>query len=63
LRKEWGVRGINLENETSPHQVLSEALAAPGPCVINGPISEQEMVFPMVPPGAANREMIVEQKR
>ncbi len=55
-----GVRGIDLTDADNPQQLLAEALATPGPCVINVPISEQEMVFPMVPPGAANREMIVE---
>jgi len=55
-----GVRGIDLSDAPNPQQMLAEALATPGPCLINVPISEQEMVFPMVPAGAANHEMIVE---
>ena len=55
-----GVQGVDLGKQANPQQALAEALAAPGPCLINVPISEQEMVFPMVPPGAANHEMIVE---
>jgi len=58
-----GVPGINLENEADPQHALAAALVSPGPCLINVPICEQEMVFPMVPPGAANRDMIVEQNR
>lgn len=55
-----GVRGIDLTGADNPQQALAEALKSDGPCLINVPISEQEMVFPMVPPGAANRDMIVE---
>ena len=35
-----------------------EALATPGPCLINVPIAAEENVYPMVPPGGANRDMI-----
>lgn len=55
-----GIQGIDLTDASSPYETLADALASDGPCLINVPISEQEMVFPMVPPGAANREMIVE---
>ncbi|MFC1750545.1 biosynthetic-type acetolactate synthase large subunit [Pseudomonadota bacterium] len=55
-----GIRGIDLGDAASPQQALADALASDGPCLINIPISEQEMVFPMVPPGAANRDMVVE---
>jgi acetolactate synthase-1/2/3 large subunit len=30
-----------------------------GPCIIDVPIHYSENVFPMVPPGAANRDMII----
>lgn len=55
-----GATGYDLELATDPIAMLRQALAEEGPCVINVPISEEEMVFPMVPPGAANAEMIVE---
>ena len=32
---------------------------APGPCLIHVPIAAEENVYPMVPPGAANTEMIL----
>lgn len=38
--------------------VLDRALSNPGPMLLNVPISPTEKVFPMVPPGAANRDMI-----
>jgi acetolactate synthase-1/2/3 large subunit len=53
-----GAHGFDLGKTEDPYVTLQEALRADGPCVINVPISEEEMVFPMVPPGAANKEMI-----
>jgi acetolactate synthase-1/2/3 large subunit len=41
-----------------PVETLARALAAQGPCVIHAPIRPDEKVYPMVPPGAANRDMI-----
>ncbi len=38
--------------------VLEQALREPGPVLVNVPISPLQMVLPMVPPGAANRDMI-----
>ncbi len=39
---------------------LAEALSQPGPALINAPIDVHQKVFPMVPPGGANKEMIYE---
>jgi acetolactate synthase-1/2/3 large subunit len=60
LAQAMGAKGYDLGNESDPAATLQQALSESGPCVINVPISEQEMVFPMVPPGAANIEMIGE---
>lgn len=54
----FGVRGVDLGRTDDPLAMLEEALTCPGPCLINGPIAAEEKVFPMVPPGAANKEMI-----
>lgn len=53
-----GMRGVDLACASDPLADLKSALLERGPCVINLPISETEMVFPMVAPGGANREMI-----
>lgn len=55
----FGMRSCNLlgDMEESMH-TLRQAIAEPGPCLINVPIHIDEDVYPMVPPGAANREMI-----
>ena len=56
--KSMGVNGLDLGQSKHPLDDLRHALNSPGPWVINLPICETEMVFPMVAPGAANREMI-----
>jgi acetolactate synthase I/II/III large subunit len=53
-----GFKGIDLGASDNPLEELESALMEHGPCVINLPISETEMVFPMVAPGGANRDMI-----
>ncbi len=59
LAEAMGMQGLDLEYSESPLDDLRSALQSPGPCVINLPIHEAEMVFPMVPPGGANRDMIM----
>lgn len=56
-----GAKGYDLNESTDPLATLEQALKEEGPCVINVNICENEMVFPMVPPGASNSEMILEQ--
>jgi acetolactate synthase-1/2/3 large subunit len=53
----FGVTAYDLE-EGDPFEVLARAFAEPGPCLVRAPIRAEEKVYPMVPPGAANREMI-----
>ena len=42
-----------------PMATLAQALGQPGPALINAPIDVRHKVFPMVPPGGANSEMIL----
>lgn len=58
LARGFGLHAVDLGATSEPVGTLAEALARPGPCLINVPIAEDELVLPMVPPGAANREMI-----
>ena len=53
----FGMRAWDLKAGV-PTEVLARAFAEPGPCLINVPISANEEVYPMVPPGAANTDMI-----
>ena len=54
----FGVAGVDLDTAANPRAALTQALHAPGPCLIHVSIDREEFVYPMVPPGAANTEMI-----
>ena len=41
-----------------PIEILARALNERGPCLIHAAIDLNEKVYPMVPPGAANTDMI-----
>jgi acetolactate synthase-1/2/3 large subunit len=59
LMRGFGVDAVDLERAADPRRALADALRAPGPCLIHAPIATHEQVLPMVPPGAANTEMIL----
>ncbi|WP_300453807.1 acetolactate synthase large subunit [Accumulibacter sp.] len=54
----FGVPAIDLDKESDPLAALSAALSSRGPMLIHASIAMHEQVLPMVPPGAANKEMI-----
>ncbi len=54
----FGMKSYNLQDDEDPEKTLAMALSQPGPCLINVPIDKEEEVYPMVPPGAANKTMI-----
>ena len=54
----FGIKGYDLSCESDPLGKLAELLVEVGPAVINIPINEDENIYPMVAPGAANTEMI-----
>lgn len=54
----FGVKAVDLAVEDDPAAAIERAFSEPGPCLIHAPIDVQEKVYPMVPPGAANRDMI-----
>ncbi len=54
----FGMPSADLGATDDPAGLLAEALAKPGPCLIHAPIDVNEKVYPMVPPGAANRDML-----
>ncbi len=58
IARNFGIRSYDLEGMENPMAVLSESLTKPGSCVVNAPIHYAENVCPIVPPGAANYEMI-----
>ncbi len=54
----FGVPAIDLDKEDDPLAALAAALSTRGPMLIHASIAMHEQVLPMVPPGAANKEMI-----
>lgn len=53
-----GIAAVDLDAAANPVASLHAALDQPGPCLIHASIDAEQKVYPMVPPGAANRDMI-----
>ncbi len=60
LAEAFGATGFNISKTEEVEEVLRKALNVEGPVVINCEIDRDEMVFPMVPPGAKIQDMILE---
>ena len=58
IARGFGITAYDLGAVADPLAALAAALRQPGPCLVNVPIAAEENVYPMVPPGAANRDMI-----
>ena len=58
IARGFGMRAYNIGIDGSFPDLLESSLREPGPCLVNVPIDRQEEVYPMVPPGAANSNMI-----
>jgi len=54
----FGIQAVDLDLAANPCAALMQAIARPGPCLIHVSIDAEQKVCPMVPPGAANHEMI-----
>ena len=58
IARGFNVAAHDLGAADDPLATLAGALCTRGPCLINVPIAADANVYPMVPPGAANRDMI-----
>ena len=58
LGRQFGIRGFRVSESGDLAGSVAAALSDHGPCIIEVPIHYEENVYPIVPPGAANREMI-----
>jgi acetolactate synthase-1/2/3 large subunit len=58
IARGFGIAAYDLGQTDNPLTVLAYALEEPGPCLVNVPIAHEHNVYPIVPPGAANRDMI-----
>ncbi len=60
LAEAFGCTNFNITKEEELEPMMKEALATPGPVIINVVIDKDEMVFPMVAPGAPIDDLITE---
>jgi acetolactate synthase-1/2/3 large subunit len=58
IARGFGMSVYDLAAAAEPHATLARALGSRGPCLIHAPIEAREKVYPMVPPGAANKDMM-----
>ncbi|HCM9255897.1 TPA: acetolactate synthase large subunit [Enterobacter cloacae subsp. dissolvens] len=56
----FGLYTCDLNAEEDAHAALQAAISRPGPALIHVRIDPEQKVYPMVPPGAANTEMVGE---
>ncbi|MCE1398812.1 acetolactate synthase large subunit [Enterobacter cloacae] len=56
----FGLHTCDLNAEEDAHAALQAMIARPGPALIHVRIDPEQKVYPMVPPGAANTEMVGE---
>ena len=60
IARGFGIAAHDLGDTREPLATLARALGTPGACLVRVPIERAANVYPMVPPGAANRDMIEE---
>ena len=60
IARGFGIAACDLGDTREPLAALARALGTPGACLVRVPIAREANVYPMVPPGAANRDMIEE---
>ena len=58
IARGFGIRALDLDRSADPRAALADELKTPGPCLIHASIDMAQKVYPMVPPGAANKDMI-----
>jgi acetolactate synthase-1/2/3 large subunit len=64
LAQSYGVKGFRIKRSSDLKRILRAALAYnDGPCVIDAEVEKEDNVFPMIPSGAAVKDMILEPPR
>ena len=59
LAEAYGARGLRAKHPSELRAVLEDGLNTPGVAVIDVAVTQEENVFPMVPPGAGLKEMVL----
>ncbi|GAB6041265.1 acetolactate synthase large subunit [Endothiovibrio diazotrophicus] len=63
IARGFGWATLDLAEADYDPRELAEALAAPGPTLIHVPVDGEARVYPMVPPGGANHQMLTGAER
>ncbi|CAG8999194.1 MAG: Acetolactate synthase isozyme 2 large subunit [Candidatus Celerinatantimonas neptuna] len=58
LAKAFNIPGESISNKSQIDEALQRLLASKGPYLLHVSIDDQENVWPLVPPGAANHQML-----
>jgi acetolactate synthase-1/2/3 large subunit len=60
----YGIKGWHIRRPAEVDRVLKAAMAwTDGPCVVEAEVIKEDNVFPMIPAGAALRDMIIERPK
>jgi len=60
LAQAYGMKGFNIKHSGELKQVMAEALAYTGPCLIHAEVIKEDNVYPMVPAGQSLDMMMLE---
>ncbi len=60
LADAFGIRGIRVTERSQSLDAIREAMAHPGPVVVDFVVEEEENVFPMIPAGQSTAELLEE---
>jgi acetolactate synthase-1/2/3 large subunit len=64
LGEAYGVKGFRIRRTGDVTKVLKKALAYnDGPCIIHAEVVKEDNVFPMIPAGAAVKDMLIEKPK
>ncbi len=58
LAEAFGATGFRIERPEDIRPTLERAFSVGGPCVIDCPVHFSERVYPIIPPGGSNKDMI-----
>jgi acetolactate synthase-1/2/3 large subunit len=59
LAEAYGAVGMRATHPSELRATLEAALAVPGVVVVDVAVTEEENVYPMIPPGAGLKEMVL----
>ena len=61
LAESYGIKGFRIKRSADVTKIIEKALAySEGPCLIHCEVEKESNVFPMIPAGAAYKDMIIE---